>query len=84
VNQLYAPQSLGGHGLLSVQDTFTIEGAAIVSYMQSVDELLLMTVQDYGWFPHSDESLVSKSALQTNHFNLLKSKPLHGQFLRDI
>ena len=84
---LYEPRFLGGRGLLSVQDTISIEVATISSYLPSVEEPLLMAVQDYGWFPHTDggdKPSVSKSPLQTNHFNLWKSKPLHGQFMIDV
>ena len=80
------PQSLGGCGLLSVQDTISIDMTAIASYLSSVEEPLLMAVQDYGWFPNADgkEPSVSKSSLQTNPINLWKSKPLHGQFMRNV
>jgi len=87
VDRLYAPRTLGGRGLLSVQDTVSIEVAAIAGgYLSSVKEPLLKAVQDYGWFPLAgvEQPSVNKSNLLDNHFNLWKSKPLHGQFLRDV
>ena len=56
---------------------------AIAGYLSSVDETFLLCIQDYRCFHSSDgeQSSVSKSSLQHNHF---RSKPLHGQFLRDV
>jgi len=72
---------LGGRG--SVQDTVSIAVAAIASYLSLVEEPLLKTVQDYGWFPLASikQPSVTKSTLQDNHYNLWKSQSLHGQFL---
>ena len=70
VDRLYTPCSLEGRGLLSVQDTISVEIEAIASYLSSVEEPLLMAIQDYGWLSHTDgeERTLSFSRKQSFQF----------------
>ena len=81
IHRLYVLRKLGGRGLLSVEDVVTQERYALGGYLKSSVEPWLKKVYICGDFATMKLLLVLGNGESKETW---RSKPLHGQFLRDV
>jgi len=80
IDRLYLPRSLGGRGLLSVEDIIRKESCILYDYVRTSDEVLLCAVTASGIL-FSDESAEQFSSRKVaERLDSYKLKPLHGYF----
>jgi len=84
IHRLYVPRTQGGRGLLSVEDVIAQEKVALGRYLESSTEPWLLKVFACGNFDCGESPSDYKNKRIQENITTLKSKPLHGQFLRDI
>jgi len=73
-----------GKGLLSVEDIVAQEKVTLGRYLESSTGPWLQKVFTWGNFNCSESPCDYKNKRIQENVTTLKSKPLHGQFLRDI
>ena len=89
IHRLYVPCKFGGHGLLSVEDVVIQERCALGGYLKSSVEPWLKKVTPVEILATMKLLLIlgngesRKRRIQDN-LEIWQSKPLHGQFLRDV
>jgi len=81
IHRLYIPRPQGGRGLLSVEDIVAQEKRR---HLESSTEPWLQKMFTWDNFDCSESPCDYKNIRIQENVTTLKSKPLHGQFLRDM
>ena len=84
IHRLYIPRTHAGRDFLSVEDVVAQEKVALGRYLESNTEPWLQKVFTCGDFDCSESPSDYKNKRIQENIATLKSKPLHGQFFRDI
>jgi len=80
VDRLYLPRSLGGRGLLRVEDIIRKESCTLYDYVRTSDEVLLCAVATSGILFSEESAEQFSSRKVAERLDLYESKPLHGYF----
>ena len=84
VDRRYLPRQAGGRGLLQIRQTVEEEKRAFNDYIKNSTEHALKVVSDEELLKvNESKSEYHKKELK-NRLERWQSKPLHGQYLKDI
>ena len=88
VDRIYVQRTLGGRGLLGVEDTVSFECVALYYYFRDHTDVLMKKVLSSGFVKTpADISIVPnafKDHLNVTHFQNWQDKPLHGQYVWNL
>jgi len=85
VDRLYVPRYKGGRGLLSVEDTILYKELSVNKYSAcSTVPLLQAVYQCFQCSAPLESTSKFKTSRRQEHLEAWKTKPLHGQFAREI
>jgi len=88
VDRIYVHRSLGGRGLLSVEDTVMFERFALYHYLKDHKDVLMKKVLSSGIVKTPDDTTIApdtfKDHLNVMHFQAWRNKPMHGQYVCNL
>jgi len=88
VDRLYVSRSIGGRGLLGVEDTVFLERVALFNYLKSHKDSLMQLVLSSEIVKVADHIQTTlkqaKEQQDKTHIDGWQNKPLHGQYVRDL
>ena len=84
VDRLYVPRTLGGRGLLSIEEIIVGEERNLSAYLSSSPEPLLRLAGERLTLSFGLFGADYKESVGRHHLEVYVAKPLHGQFMREI
>ena len=87
VDRMYVSRSMGGHGLLSVEDTIMCEHLALYHYLKDHKDALMKKVLSSGVETPDDVKYTPdafKNHIKMTNFQNWRDKPMHGQYVCNL
>ena len=84
VARLYLKRKEGGRGMISVEECVEAESKGLFDYLEQSHEDLLVFARNEEVLKEDESKIAYKNRVREENHNKWKTKPLHGQYMRDI